>query len=180
MPERAKRRWKVVQLATLPLIRSRLERSKVLTDARAAAKEKGLANHRSYLRKLQLGVHYGGVVENALLDVRVERAVSHAGKLMCSNAVVHTVEEQHIADDHEWWKQGDATLATRTKFEERFKLRHAPKVSEVLHAFWTTAVRGSGDYSAEMEAHLLDAIIHHCRGARLRHGRLRLWSSSAR
>ena len=58
MPERAKRRWKVVQLATLPLIRSRLERSKVLTDARAAAKEKGLANHRSYLRKLQLGVHY--------------------------------------------------------------------------------------------------------------------------
>ena len=141
---RARRRWRSARLATLPLIRTRLSRAQALQlahEPEARLKQRG---HASYLRKLQLGSLVGGIIENQLLDVRVNRAADEAAVLVSQGAVVTSVASEAEVDGNEKWRQGDATLATRTKFEQRFRLRHAPVVNNVLHVFWTSAVRSSG------------------------------------
>ena len=147
--ERARRRWRVSKSAvTLPLILSRLRRAKVFALTREhpeLLKRKGLFGHASYLRRLSVGVRLGGVMENVLQDVRVDRAVQEATELAKDGScVVTTVDSEDAASASAFWLQGDVELSTRAKFQERFKLRHAPKVNAVLHAFWTAAVRGSG------------------------------------
>jgi hypothetical protein len=160
-PRRARRRWRVAaNVLTVPLIISRLQRSKVLALGREdplRLREQGMLGHANYLRKLSLGARIGGVVENGLVDVRIDRAVKEAAMLSqdSSSGVVTVVGSEAEVDANAWWKQGDMALATRAKFEERFKLRHAPQVNKVLHAFWLAAIRGSGD--AERRAYHADS-----------------------
>lgn len=105
------------------------------------------------MRKLSLGVRIGGIVENSLLDIRVRDAVQDAARIVMEGSVITKVgasgEVASRADGKAWASQGDEALSTRTKFEERFKLRHASKVNEVLHAFWVACVRSSGRTLAE-------------------------------
>ena len=147
--DRARRRWRASRSAiSITLMLNRLKHSKALALARAdplSLQKTGLSAHASYLRRLSVGVRIGGVMENVLQDTRVDRAVSNAAQLANdgSRVVTHVASESDIAANS-FWRQGDVALSTRAKFEERFKLRHAPQVNAVLHAFWTAAVRGSG------------------------------------
>ena len=141
----ARRRWRHVKLITLPVMRTRLMRARAFRLARerqATLEASGLVHHATYLRKLQVGVLYGGVVENALLDVRVTRATDHCAALVRQGQVVVDAEAGGT-DEIALWRQGDTTLSTRTKFEQRLKLRHTPAINAVLHTFWTLAARCS-------------------------------------
>ena len=123
-----RRRWRSFTLAT------RLQRSAALTVPRAESISvaaiarqpslgSNLAGHKKYLHRLRTGVLAGGVVENALLDVRVGRATAEAEKHIEGSSVVTTVDDAKETEAHEWWRQGDATLSTRDMFEQRFALR---------------------------------------------------------
>ena len=74
-----------------------------------------LSQYKS-LRKLQLGVRVGGVIENALIDSRVQQAVEQASQLVRQNSVVHTVESDSDLTRNAVWQQGDAALSTKQKF----------------------------------------------------------------
>ena len=76
--------------------------------------------HSKYLRTLQLGVRVGGVVENACTDVRIDRAAFEADELMRRGDVEHTIGDESEGDAIPFWRQGDASLATRKKFKSRF------------------------------------------------------------
>ena len=144
---RARRRWRLARaMITLPIILNRLRRSEAVGfRASNQTESRGMVGHAAYLRKLSIGVRHGGVVENALVDVRIDRAVSEAARLAEDGSqVVTTVGSEAEVGHIAMWQQGDVALATRAKFEERFRLRQAPEINEVLHAFWTAAIRGSG------------------------------------
>lgn len=168
---RARTRWRIAKcMITVPLVVRRLQRSATLALAREAPlqlKEAGQLGHANYLRKLSVGCRLGGLVEDSLVDVRVDRAADSASQLVRRGSVVTMVESAEDVEKNQWWDQGDVALSTRAKFQQRFKLRHAPMVNEVLHAFWSTAVqarniaRATGGGASEESAseELLDAML---------------------
>lgn len=102
-------------------------------------------------------------MSSALTDIRVEAKVAEAQLIESGGSVVTQVSSGQVneLETLHWTQQGDSSLATREKFAERLKLRHAPRVQEVLHAFWTAAVRSQGgSASAELFSFtLLDAKL---------------------
>ena len=156
---RASKLWRKARIITVALIRKRLAVARAL-DADSARSE----SHKAYLRRLQLGVRLETMADGTLRQMRIDRATQEAEAIMRSGEVVTQVgsaEAHTLGTEIDWIHQGDASLATRAKFAERFRLRHEPGVQAVLHAFWTAAVRGSGGRAASalFSDDLLDATI---------------------
>lgn len=99
---------------------------------------------KEYLKKLRTGVDAMSRTGKAQEDAHVVRKAEETTRTAQKGNVVLQVEEEHELDAIPMWQQGDESLGTVEKLRQRKALRKAPKVVEVIGAFWDVSLRTPG------------------------------------
>lgn len=115
-------------------------------------RDEGHIGHNSYLTKLRTGVRVnartGNNLSRMLADKRIENSMADGAH---DDSVIVEVGSEADAAVVEKWRQGDASLYTADKLQQRRLLRHEPTVVTVLQSFWEAALRSvqsDGDATA--------------------------------
>ena len=158
-------RWKKSGRLALMVSRTadRLQRSAVLGGGgfgSVFATQGGQNGHSKYLSKLRRGICVTSVVAtthaHSVHVANLTKGAEHAAQAtLLQGGIVTTVTEEEL-DTIPLWMQGDVSLATSEKIEQRQRLRFDRRVAEALQMWWEAALRsvvsieeGGGDVEAE-------------------------------
>lgn len=118
------------------LIRWKLQAVRCLMPQQSAGVKS--QQHANYLDILKAGVALHHRAKHARWEVRQRHNQKSITRLVAAGLVV---TEHCSLTPHAYWQQGDASLYTTEMLEQRFALRFAPSVLEVLQMFWMAALR---------------------------------------
>ena len=140
----------------LSRILMRLEHSEaVSSDAGTDLRSLG-QGHAQYLRRLQLGVSRITLLARAAgemqIAMKVSQGVQDAQQSLLSGNVITNVLAEEQLQSVEYWKQGDASLATEDNLRSRRRLRFDARVVSSMHRFWECALRSAIPYGGDTAA----------------------------
>ena len=120
----------IVSFLTIDAIRKILERSTSLKVEQRPGQEK----HADYMQSLRQGVRTRMMLTTTYQDAQMRQGAVDAKRAVDAGEVV----TQRGAEDDEKaaWQQGDASMYTKDKIQQRAALRRHPAVLEVLQDFW--------------------------------------------
>ena len=164
-------RWKKAQRQTRAVVHlsrelqdivKRLSRARCLVDGSAAhgsssrttfEAPRAAVLHSEYLTKLRCGMRTRIMQHHRF----VAGTAASAAAAMSAGVAVTEVESIDSLAELEYWKQGDASLATAEKLREREALRFDRRVVSELNSIWQVVV---GSYCRLAEGASVDASTH--------------------
>ena len=126
--------------------------AKAFSNILVLLKKSKALDSSGYTQLLRNGVKLSPTARAFSVGAQVNNQVQQARQALTSGLVVHAVEDEADLAEIEYWRQGDASMATAEKIAQRQALRYDRHVLEALQALWEAAQRSlqsGGDVYAD-------------------------------